>query len=78
VNVLSIAWAAVVIIGLAIFGWMCVASPRAIIEWHDRHYPPRHTRLISRSLFPAYLRFMGIIVWLFDLLILFGLCEKLP
>ncbi len=77
-KVLNIAWGAVAIVGLATLGWLCVVNPRAIIEWHDRHYPPRYTRLISRSLFPAYLRFMGIIVWLFDLLILLGLFGKLP
>jgi hypothetical protein len=76
-RVLSIALALPIVVGLGIVGWLCVTRPSAVAEWHGRRYP-NYPRLISTGWFPAYLRFMGIFVWLFAVLIVCGLFGKLP
>jgi hypothetical protein len=77
-KLLNVACATLVVAGLAFLGWLCVARTSAMVEWHERHYPTGVARLISKAWFPGYLRFMGIFIWLFDLLILWGLFGKLP
>ncbi len=73
-SIINVASEIVVAAGLAIIGWFCISRPRAVAEWHNRHY---RLRVISKAYFPTYLRFMGIVMWIFVLLVIYGLFEKL-
>ena len=73
-SIINVASAIVAAAGLAIVGWFCISRPRAVAEWHNKHY---RLRLISKDYFPTYLRFMGIVMWIFVLLLIYGLFERL-
>jgi hypothetical protein len=70
----------IVAIGLAPIGYVCLAKPRAVVEWHQRHYRPNFPtmRMVSKPWFPVYLRFMGIFIWAFAVLFALGAIGKLP
>jgi hypothetical protein len=74
-----------VVIGLAVLGWACLFRTERLVLWARRNYErsnrfirawPGHSG-VMKPWYPAYVRFMGIFVWVFACLLAMGLIYDL-
>jgi hypothetical protein len=71
--------------GLAICGWLCLYKTDVLVSrqrrryenhWWIRAYP--FSSMVMKSWYPAYLRYSGLALWLWDLYLVYLLWFRKP
>ena len=69
-------WLVTLVLGLAACGWLCVFKTDMLVRWARQNYQKSKfvqaypfSYLVLKPWYPAYIRFSGIFIWLWALVI---------
>jgi len=76
---------AILVAALAICGWLCIYKTDALVERQRRRYQKYalvrlypFSGMVMKSWYPAYLRGSGILLWLWDVVLIYLMWIRKP
>ncbi len=68
----------ILIAGLAITGWFCIYKTDVLVRRARRQYEkytivriPPLSSMVTKDWYPTYLRFFGVLVWIWDIVLIY-------
>ena len=71
--------------GLAVTGWICIYKTDVLVRMHRRQYEKYSivrlnpfAGMVTRSWYPGYLRASGVLIWLWDIALIYLIWFRKP